>query len=74
MPGLISRLPHSLQVWVTHAPPDPSQPGPAAGHPEAEMDGGIEIPDGGMQGVCTQGCICAAGCQGPGHDGCTGPH
>lgn len=74
MLGLISRLPHSLQVWVTHAPPDPSQPGPAAGQPTAEMDRGTEIPDGGVRGVCVQGCISTVGSQCPGHDGCGGTH
>lgn len=64
---------HSLQVWVTHAPPDLSQPSPAVGHPMADMDRGTEIPDGGVQGVCVQGCVCSAGSQCPGCDGCGGP-
>lgn len=74
MPGLIARLPSLLQAWVTHAPPDLPQPGPAAGRPTAVMDRGTETPDGGVQGVCVQGCICAAGSQCPGRDGCGGAH
>lgn len=71
MPGLIFRL---LQVWVTHATPNPSQPGPAVGRPTVETDRGTETPDGGVQGVFVQGGICAVGSRCPGCDGCGGTH